>query len=65
MPTLQEITLAHSQRLSESTAPATSAWPGLAERARRAELSAIAAETKQAETEAFSRFRRDLESLKT
>jgi hypothetical protein len=34
-------------------------------RAWRAELAAIAAETKKAETEAFSRFRRDLESLKT
>lgn len=31
----------------------------------RHELEAIAAETKQAETEAFSRFRRDLDSLKT
>lgn len=33
-------------------------------RAWRAELKAIAAEIKQAETEAFSRFRRDLESVK-
>ena len=31
----------------------------------RRELEAIAAETKQAETEAFSRFRRDLQSVKT
>jgi hypothetical protein len=34
-------------------------------RAWQAQLTAIAAETKQAETEAFSRFRRDLEGLKT
>jgi hypothetical protein len=34
-------------------------------RAWRAELKLIAAETKQAETEAFSRFRRDLQELKT
>ena len=34
-------------------------------RSWRAELTLIAAETKRAETEAFSRFRRDLEALKT
>lgn len=34
-------------------------------RSWRAQLATIAAETKQAEKEAFSRFRRDLESLKT
>jgi hypothetical protein len=34
-------------------------------RSWRAQLTTIAADTKQAEKEAFSRFRRDLESLKT
>ena len=34
-------------------------------RSWRAELTTIAAETKTAETEAFSRFRRELESIKT
>lgn len=51
------------QALAEGLAKLPEA--GAVLRSWRAELSAIAAETKQAETEAFSRFRRDLESLKT
>lgn len=51
------------QALAESLAKLPEAGEVL--RAWRAELTKIAAETKQAETEAFSRFRRDLESLKT
>ena len=51
------------QELAEALAKLPEAGEVL--RAWRAELSAIAAETKQAETEAFSRFRRDLEALKT
>ena len=88
MPTLQEITLAHSQRLSElyrnrdiRLAEAQSlrdlqlrSLPAAARTYQkyddevavaRTELTAIAAATKQAETEAFSRFRRELESVKT
>ena len=51
------------QALAEALAKLPEAGEVL--RAWRAELIAIAAETKQAETEAFSRFRRDLEILKT
>jgi hypothetical protein len=51
------------QELAEALAKLPEAADVL--RAWRAELTEIAAETKKAETEAFSRFRRDLESLKT
>ena len=51
------------QALAEALAKLPEAGEVL--RSWRAELKAIAAETKQAETEAFSRFRRDLQDLKT
>jgi hypothetical protein len=51
----------------EALAAALAQLPEASEvlRSWRMELDVIAAETKQAETEAFSRFRRDLESLRT